>query len=138
MNWKRIALGGLLAGVVMNALDFAVGIFVLGERYKQFQDAGIFLKEPRLPFVPIWIAGIFVMGFVAAWFYAAVRPRLGPGPQTALLVGLVLGLVGHVMYNVSAASWGLQGRFMPLVWMVSGIAQLVVGTLVAGWVYKEE
>ena len=55
MNWKRIALGGLLAGVVMNALDFVVGIFILGERYTQYQAAGIFLKEPRLPFVPLWI-----------------------------------------------------------------------------------
>ena len=138
MNWKRIALGGLVAGVVMNALDFAVGMFILGERYKQYQDAGIFLREPRLPFVPLWIAGIFALGFAAAWLYAAVRPRLGPGPKTALLVGLVLGLVGHVMYNVSAACWGMQGRFMPLVWMVSGIVQMVVGTLAAGWLYKEE
>jgi hypothetical protein len=138
MNWKRIALGGLLGGIAMNALDFAVGMLVLGERYMKFQEAGVFLKEPRLPFVPIWIAGIFVLAFLASWFYAAVRPRLGPGPKTALLVGLALGLVGHVMYNVSAAAWGLQGRFMPLVWMVSGIVELVVGTLVAGWVYKEE
>ena len=82
--------------------------------------------------------GIFALGFLAAWFYAAVRPRLGQGPKTALLVGLALGLVGNVMYNLSAASWGLQGRFMPPVWMVSGIVEMVVGTLVAGWVYKEE
>ena len=138
MNWKRIILGGVLAGLVMNVLDALTEMLVLGERYKQLQEAGVFLKEPRLPFVPIWILGLFAAGVVAAWFYAAVRPRLGPGPRTALLVGLCLGLLAHVPYNVTHAAWGMQGRFMPLVWMLGGMLQLVVGTLVAGWVYKEE
>jgi len=138
MNWKRIALGGVLAGVVMNLVDAMAGMLLLGERYKQLQEAGIFLKEPRIPFAPLWILGLFASGIIAAWFYAAVRPRLGPGPKTALLVGLLLGLMAHVPYNVTHAAWGMQGRFMPLVWMLGGIIQLVAGTLVAGWVYKEE
>lgn len=138
MNWKRILIGGIVAGAVMNVLDMLVGLLVLGERYKALQDAGIYLKEPRLPFVPLWVLGIFAMGFVASWFYAVARPRLGQGPKTALLVGLALGLMSHVAYNVSAVSWGQQGRFLPTVWMLSGIVELVVGTLVAGWLYKEE
>ncbi len=138
MNWKRILIGGIVAGAVMNVLDMLVGLLVLEGRYKALQDAGIYLKEPRLPFVPLWILGLFAMGVIAAWFYAAVRPRLGQGPKTALLVGLALGLMSHVAYNVSAASWGQQGRFLPAMWMVSGIVELVVGTLVAGWLYKEQ
>ncbi len=138
MNWKRIILGGLVAGLVMNVIDVITEMFVLGERYKQLQEAGVFLKEPRLPFVPIWILGLFATGVLAAWFYAAVRPRLGPGPRTALLVGLYLGLLAHVPYNVTHAAWGMQGRFMPLVWMLGGMVQMIVGTLIAGWLYKEE
>ena len=138
MNWKRILVGGIVAGAVMNVLDMLVGLLVLEGRYKALQDAGIYLKQPRLHFVPLWILGMFAMGLIAAWFYAAVRPRLGPGPRTALIVGLALGLMSHVAYNVSAASWGAQGRFLPLMWMGSGIVELVVGTLVAGCIYKEE
>ncbi len=137
MNWKRIALGGLLAGLVMNVVDFAVGIFYLMDRYMALQKEGIFLKEPRLPFTPLWIGGIFCIGLLCAWFYAAVRPRLGGGPKTALLVGLALALMTHVPYNVSMASWGQQGRLLPFAWMVVGIVEVIVGTLVAGWLYKE-
>jgi hypothetical protein len=36
------------------------------------------------------------------------------------------------------ASWGMQGRFIPLVWMVGGILQFLLGTLVAGYFYREE
>ncbi len=138
MNWKRILVGGIVAGAVMNVLDMLVGMLVLGQRYKALQDAGIYLKEPRLPFVPLWILGLFAMGIVAAWFYAAVRPRLGPGPKTALLVGLACGLLAHVAYPFSMATWGREGRFIPLVWMASGLLSYLIGALVAGYVYREE
>jgi hypothetical protein len=139
MNWKRIALGGLLAGVVMNAIDFIPYILLGGsDRLMELQKVGVYLQEPRFPFMPLWILGVFAMGFFAAWFYAVARPRLGAGPQTALMVGLALGLMSHVPYNFTIVSWGQQGRFLPLVWMCTGIVELVVGTLVAGWVYKDE
>jgi hypothetical protein len=138
MNWKRIALGGLLAGVVMNLIDFAPYVLLgVSDRLMALQTAGIYLKEPRFPFTPLWILGVFAMGFVAAWFYALARPRLGAGPKTALIVGIALGLISQVQYNFSMASWGQQGRFLPFVWMCTGIIELVVGTLLAGWVYKE-
>jgi hypothetical protein len=137
MSWKRIVWGGLAAGLLMNVIDMLVGVLVLGPRYMSCQALGIFLKEPRLPFVPLWILGIFAEGLILAWLYAAVRPRLGPGPKTALLVGLAAGLLTHVPYNFSMVCWGLQGRMMPFVWMVSGIAEFILGTLLAGWIYRE-
>ncbi len=137
MNWKRILIGGLAAGLLMNVIDFLVSMFILGERYTYLQKQGIFLPAPRLPFMPLWILGMFAVGLVLAWLYAAARPRLGPGPRTALVVGLAVGLLAHVPYPFSMASWGMQGRFIALVWMLSGLVEYVAGTLLAGFLYKE-
>lgn len=137
MNWKRVLIGGLAAGVLMNVLDVLVGMFLLSQRYMALQKQGIFLQTPRLPFVPLWILGMFAAGMILAWLYASVRPRLGPGPKTAVMVGLAVGLLAHVPYPFSMASWGLQGRFIALVWMLSGLLEYVAGTLLAGSLYKE-
>jgi hypothetical protein len=138
MSWKRILIGGLAAGLLMNVLDFAASALFLMERYEALQAEGIYLKEPLLPFMPLWILGQFAMGLILAGLYAAVRPRLGPGPKTALIVGLVAGLLTHVPYNVAVASWSPAGRFIPLVTMIAGLIQFLLGALLAGFLYKEE
>jgi hypothetical protein len=139
MNWRRILYGGLAAGLLMSVVDFLVGTFVLAPRYARYQEIGIFLKEPRLPLFPLlWVLGTFAEGLLLAWLYAAVRPRLGPGPKTAVLVALAVGLMAHVPLNFSMATWGIQGRFLPFVWMLSGLAQFLLGTLLAGFIYKEK
>jgi hypothetical protein len=137
MNRTRILVGGLVAGVVMNAIDVIANAVVLADRYAHFQETGFFLKEPRFPFLPLWILMLFGFGLGIAWLYAAVRPRLGPGPRTALLVGVVVGLMAHVMPNFAEASWAHTGRFMPLVWMIAGILECTLGALVAGALYRE-
>jgi fluoride ion exporter CrcB/FEX len=138
MNWKRIVIGGLVAGLVINVLDFTISALFLMERYEALQAAGIHRQEPLLPFIPLWILGQFAIGLILAGLYAAVRPRLGPGPKTALIVGLVAGLLTHVPYNVAAASWSMAGRLIPLANMIVGLIALLLGALVAGFIYKEE
>jgi hypothetical protein len=138
MNWKRILVGGLAAGLLMIAIDALVGATVLMPRYQARQADGTFLKNPQLPFAPLWILGFFAIGLILAWLYAATRPRLGPGPGTALIVGLAVGLLAHVPYPFALACWSPAGRLIPLVWMLSGLAEYVLATLLAGYLYREE
>lgn len=137
MNTRRILTGGLVAGLVLNVIEMLVNSFLLNDRYMMLQDKGVFLVDPRYPFLPIWIILIFLVGIALAWFYAVARPRLGPGPKTALLVGLMVGLVAFVPSNFVEASWSAVGRFVPLMWMITGIIETMIGTLVAGAMYKE-
>jgi len=137
MNAKRILVGGLVAGVVLNILEIISSSLFLGDRYMQLQDKGVFLIEPRYPFMAFWIIMMFLVGIALAWLYAVARPRLGASPKTAVLVGLIVGLVTFVPANFVQASWSAMGRFVPMIWMVWGIVEFVVGTLVAGALYKE-
>ena len=138
MNWKRILLGGLAAGLLMVVIDSIVGLTLLMPRYQARQMDGTFLKDPQLPFAPLWILGFFAIGVVLAWLYAVARPRLGPGPKTALTVGLAVGLLAHVPYPFAFASWSPAGRFIPLLWMLSGLAEYLLASLLAGFLYREE
>jgi len=137
MNCKRILLGGLVAGVAMNAVGAAINVGVLGGRYQAMQERGYFLSEPRLPFMLLNPLLIFAIGVLLAWLYAAARPRLGPGPKTALCVGLAVAVIAAVPGNFAAASWSAVGRFMPLFWMIDQGTQCVLGTLIAAALYKE-
>jgi hypothetical protein len=138
MNYKRILIGGFVAGLIINILDFVVMFAVTGKIYEKFQADGFFIKDPRLPFLPLWILGMFLMGFLLAWFYAVARASLGAGPKTALLVSFVLALMVHVPYNFSEASWALTGRLLPLIHMTAGIVEYIIAGYFAAWIYKEK
>ena len=137
MQTKRLLISGIAGGVVMWIVDFIANGVVLAERYKMLQQAGHFLPAPRLPFFPLWILMELALGIGVAWIYAAVRPRLGPGPKTALTVGVVLGLMIYLPGNLAQASWSAVGRFVPLVWLIFGLIGTIAGALVAGALYKE-
>ncbi len=137
MQPKRVLISGLVAGLVIFVIDFIANGVVLRDKYAALVQAGLFLPKPRLPFLPLWTLCIFGEGIGLAWLYAAVRPRLGAGPKTALTLGVVVGLMIHVPPNLAQASWSAAGRFLPLVWLVSGLIGIILGALVAGALYKE-
>jgi len=138
MQPKRLLISGIAAGVVIWVVDFIANGIVLAERYKALQSAGYFLSTPRLPFFALWTLVVLGIGIGLAWTYAAVRPRLGPGPKTALTMGAVIGLMMYVPGNLAQASWSVVGRMVPFVWLVFGLLGTIAGALVAGALYKEE
>jgi hypothetical protein len=82
---------------------------------------------------------IFVMGILAIWLYAAIRPRYGAGPGTAALAGVAAGVFMAVLPDIG---WGLTLRLIPArVWVedaVIGLVAVVIATVLGAWVYKEE
>jgi hypothetical protein len=138
INTRRVILGGLLAGLVINVVSFLNNSLFVGKKIMDSAARGHFLQEPRFPFLPAWILMWFLVGIGLVWLYAAVRPRLGPGPGTALKVGIVVGLLMGVPDNLANAAWGTSGRYLPTMWMLEHLIACALGTLIGAWVYKEE
>jgi hypothetical protein len=111
--------------------------FILMERYQLLQKAGVYQQNPRLPFFPVWLLLMLGLGLGLAWLYAAVRPRLGPGPRTAALLGLVVGLMIYTPANVTTFAWTHEGGLVALARLVAGLVGCVAGALVAGAIYRE-
>jgi len=138
INWIRVLIGGLVAGIVINVLDFAAwAVFVRPSLSATLEALGHPLKETSGTTV-LWVVMCFVAGFLFVWLYAAVRPRCGAGPGTAAVVGVVAGIL-LIIPNIG---WGSILTLIPAkVWVIDAADTLVisvVGTLLGAWVYKEE
>lgn len=138
LNCKRIVVGGLLGGLCWNIWSIILNFSLLGKLYEEGIAAGHLLAEPRYSFfIGYWVVLVFVLGIGLAWVYAAARNTLGPGPGSALQVGLVVGIVASVPGNFAQATWSPLSRMLPLGWMLDSLIGIVVATLVAGWYYKD-
>jgi hypothetical protein len=138
INWARVLLGGLIAGVIINVLWFAVWGPLAG---RTLTAALLTLGHPMQETVSITVLMVvlgFVSGIVVIWLYAAIRPRYGAGPGTAALAGVAAGLLAGVLPDIG---WGLTLRLIPTsVWVGDAVFTLVVtviATLLGAWVYKE-
>lgn len=138
LNAKRIVVGGLMGGVFWNIWSMIVNIVFLGEHYAAGQEAGHLLTEPRYSyFLGVWVIMLLILGVAMAWLYAAARNTLGPGPGSALKVGLIVGLVSTLPMSFSQSTWSALPRMVPLWWMLDSLVGIVLATLVAGWMYRE-
>ncbi len=139
INWGRLLIGGLVAGVVGNVLWYAVWTLLVGRMVSDaLQAVGHPLVESVGGGVIMIVLG-FLIGILAIWLYAAIRPRFGPGPGTATMAGVAAGLFLGVFANIG---WGSTLRLIPVtVWATDAIATLVIvviGTIVGAWLYKEQ
>lgn len=135
---KRVWIGALVGGLVWVVWGVIINFLVVMSHYLAAQGSGLMLKEPRYPFFMIvWILGLFGLAWVGSWLYANVRATLGPGPRTAVKVGLVLGLAAGFPVNFYISAWVPFSRFIPFGWLLELGVGAVLATLVAGFMYRE-
>ncbi len=137
MNYGRIVLGGIVGGIAFTIVSIVVNMTALGARYQLLQAKNVFRAEPRLPFLPIYILLLLAASIGLVALYAAARTRLGPGPKTALTVGLLVGLIAAVPHAFAQYCWSYAGGFVSLWQGIEMIAGAAVATLVGGWIYRE-
>lgn len=138
MNIGKIIAGGVVAGIVMNGFDYVINMHLLKSSY----DAVMQARNIPLDTVASSnaIVGLILLDFAMAillvFTYAAIRPRFGAGPKTAVVAALMLSAITGVM-----AAYFVEMGFFPWgVWGPSTIAStvnLVVSGLVGAAIYKE-
>jgi hypothetical protein len=87
MNIPRIIVAGLAAGLVMNVGDFITGAFLMADEMRAMMSRlGLDAAAMETPegIIP-WVIVDFLYGILIVFTYAAIRPRFGPGPKTAIL-----------------------------------------------------
>jgi hypothetical protein len=135
MNTKRILLAGLVAGLVLGILDAITNGVIFGASWAAAYKA-LGLPAENIGVPVFWISFDFFAGRLIAWLYAAMRPRFGPGPRTAIYAALVEWLMLHLtMY-----SHIVDGVFPATVLIGTSIGELVsaiAAGLVAGALYRE-
>jgi hypothetical protein len=136
INGPRVVAGGLVAGLVgiafeilaepLFGLDWAVWL------------AGYGLPAPGGAVMAYFLVGGSLIGILAVWLYAAMRPRFGAGPGTAVRAGLVVWALACLFPTAGLAAYGL----LPMdahFWVPAffPVVQWPLATLAGAWVYRE-
>lgn len=136
INWARVVLGGLAAGLIINVSGMMLAHFVLGAEYVEAFKAKMQPQSDALMFAR-HVSLRFWFGLLAVFIYAGFRPRLGPGPWTAVAAGVTVFLAAGVVLLLTLGDLGLlTGRRF---WIAAAwtLAELVVATLAGAWIYRE-
>ena len=132
INTRKVLIGGIAAGVVMNVIDFVSNMFIVGARMKAESDAfkpGLADQMMQGTAMVSYIFMDFVLGIALVWTYAAIRPRFGPGMRTATYAaGLFWILAGVFM-----SGFMHMGMMSPGLWWTFAFLGLV-NFLVSAWV----
>lgn len=138
INWGRVLIGGVLAGIVMFALGFVFyGLWLSSEFNAALQALGRPPMSESVGTMVFILVMSLVSGIIAVWFYAAIRPRFGPGPKTAVQAGVWIWVIGGLIPTIWWASLDLFPRAYMVKDAGAGLVLWVVATVVGAWAYKE-
>ena len=136
INFGRALLGGLVAGAILNIGEMLLNGKVLATQMGEFFKRCGF-PMPGSSFFVIAVVVTFVLGIVMVLGYAAIRPRFGPGPKTAIIAGL-FAWFGVVVYgNVIGAALGMVPTSMVAIVLGWELVEYVLAALVGAALYKE-
>ena len=136
INTGRVVLGGLVAGLVINAGEFILNEPLLGDHWAlHMQSLG--LEAPSGGAIGVFVAEGFVLGIVAVWLYAAIRPRFGVGIMTALIAGLAVWFLA-IFYQLAAltASNVIPWELATFV-VFWDLVEIPLATVAGAWLYQE-
>jgi len=137
INLSRVILGGMVAGIVADILGYIVDGVILAPQWSaamRVLGKGDFSTNQILAFNVIGLA----YGIFAVWLYAAIRPRYGAGPRTAICAGLAVWVAGVLLPN--AALMGITGLFPSALTAISTLAGVIewpAAMLAGASLYKE-
>ena len=136
MNYARVLLGGLVAGLVLNIGEFLLNGKVLAQQMSEFfSKCGI--PQPRPSALVILIAITFVLAIAILFIYAAIRPRCGAGPKTAVAAAIIAWFCVYLYNNVVGAALGFVPSNVLLIALVWGLVEYILAAIAGAWVYKE-
>ncbi len=136
INLSRVILGGLLAGVVINIIE---GVVNGGFLATDWADAMTALHQHSVSTKQIIAFNVwgFAIGILTVWLYAAMRPRYGAGPKTAICAGLFMWAVGYALANFAPVILHVFPVSLVAKSLSAELVEMVIAALAGAWLYKE-
>lgn len=133
----RVILGGLVAGLVINMFEFAVNALWLAKEWEAAMRALGKAPTQTSAQIVVFLAWGFVMGMLAVWLYAAIRPRFGPGPKTAMVAAIAVWISGYVLSMIPPAVMELFPMNLMAAGVGIGLVEVVAATQIGAYLYRE-
>jgi hypothetical protein len=138
INAGRVLIGGIVAGIIITVVEWLVNGVVLLEDWTEALRALGKSGEMTTGATVLYVLWSLLVGIATIWLYAAIRPRFGAGPRTAVIAGFAMWIFAYLSYTIAVAAVGLfPGRLLGIT-AVIGAVELVAAALVGAWLYREE
>jgi hypothetical protein len=79
----------------------------------------------------------FIVGILTVWLYAAIRPRYGPGPKTAIYAGLTVWFLAYVRSRLGWVAMGVFSTGLMAFAVLWAFVEMILASLAGAWLYKE-
>ena len=136
VNIGGVLRGGVAAGVIMNISEFILNVPVAGTQMEAE------LASHNLP--PVSTAAIatftfvtLLLGIATVWLYAAIRPRLGPGPKTAIVAGVLVWALSYLYASIFFYMLGTQSLGLVVLGVVWSGVEMIIASSVGAYLYTE-
>ena len=132
----RVIAGGLVAGLIVNIGETILNVPLLGAQMEQA------LQARNLPpvgggAIAYFVVMCFLLGIAIVWTYAAVRPRLGPGPKTAVIIGVLAWFMTLLWSGGTQVAMGVMPLNLTWLGLAWGLGEIVIASLAGAKLYRE-
>jgi hypothetical protein len=135
INLKGVIVGGLVAGLVLNVFDyFFWGVLFAKDLAAALQALN---RPPADQYIPIWIALDFLYGIALVYLYAAIRPRFGAGPGTAVHAGLIAWVLIGLLHLIGEGPMQLFPMRLMVIGTLVGLVIIPLATVAGAKFYRE-
>ena len=136
INLGRVILGGLVAGLIINIGEFVLNELILGERWIAVMES-LNRSPVGNDAIAVFVVGAFILAITMIWTYAAMRPRTGAGPTTAICAGLLVWFFVYLYPALGYVAMDLFPRNLVLITVVWGFFELPIAAVAGAWLYRE-
>ena len=129
-------LGGLVAGLSMLVIGMIVHGVLLEDHYLLLRKLGFIRSTPNWPGMIVHHLSVIFAGIPLSVIYVLIRKSVGPGHGSALRLGILIGLICLPAAIAMYAFYDI-GKMIPMANALTMMSQCIIGTLVAGSLYKD-
>jgi len=134
MNWTRIVLGGVVAGIVTNLASYVMHGILLADTYKKYSDA--FSQVPTNPAKFFGVA--IAVGVCMAILFGKTRTSWAGGWKGGATFGLFVGIAGFFTHFYNPLVIGGFPYFLGWCWGGIGLISGVLSGAVLGAIVPRE
>jgi hypothetical protein len=123
----------------MFLLEGVVNGVILNDDWKAWAEgmSSVMAMTPAPTAMLFWFFQSMMLGIAAVWVYAAIRPRFGAGPKTAIEAGLFIWMTAWGSRAFEQMALGHVSSKICIVNLAGGLVVALVATLAGAWLYKE-
>lgn len=136
INVARCLLGGVVAGIAFFIMEGVASTLYMPQMEAALEAAGLSIEMSVAGMLMAVLISLLT-GIILIFTYAAVRPRFGSGPRSAVVAVLILFLGGFLPSLVGYQMIGLFPTSLLVVWAIIGFAEMLIAAFIGGWLYRE-